>query len=177
MLRERIASYESARETDDVQAEPVRKSGPAPTVTAAADSKPQRMLSDEERSAMRGELSAHRGQEVWFETQANDPEADAFRRELMAVFREAGWAVADSSEAGYAIKAGIYLFMANDEPAAQVSVALRGLEAAGLDVVAGAGYREYYEKKKETDPNFRGHKFAPGQEFVIVIGPNPESTI
>ncbi len=126
---------------------------------------------------MRAELSAHQGQEAWFETQANDPEADAFQRELKAVFREAGWEVVDSSEAGYAIKAGIYLFMADDEPAAQVSVVLRGLEAAGLDVVAGAGYREYYQKKKQTDPNFRGHEFAPGQEFVIVIGPNPESAI
>ena len=48
MLREQIASYESTRESDDVQPEPLRKSGPAPPVTAAAYSKPQRMLSDEE---------------------------------------------------------------------------------------------------------------------------------
>ena len=67
------------------------------------------------------------------------------------------------------------MFMAHDEPAAHVSTALNGLRAAGLDPYAGKGYRAWYEQQKEADPSFLGHELAPEQDFVIVVGPNPDS--
>jgi hypothetical protein len=73
------------------------------------------------------------------------------------------------------MKAGLFMYMADEEPAAHVSAALNGLRAAGLEPFAGRGYRAYYEKKKAEDPNFRGNELAPEQDFVIVVGPNPDS--
>ncbi len=176
MLREQIARYERAAVADAgraalVTAEPK----PPPRGSAPSDSKPQRMLSDEQRDAMRSKLSAEPGKKVWFVRQPNDPEADSFQRELEAVFQESGWEVAGSSQASYWIKAGLYLYIADDEPAAHVSTALNGLRAAGLELSAGSGYRAFYETKKREDPGFRGFELAPEQDFVIVVGPNPDS--
>lgn len=176
MLREQIARYESGALANEARALPAGEpKSSAATIAAPADPRLQRILSDEQRTAMRYELRAEQGKKVWFEMQARDPEAATFQREIEAVFRESGWEVAGISEAGFRIKPGIYLFMADDEPAAHVSTALRGLKAAGLQVSAGTGYRAYYERKNEADPNFRGHELALGQEFVIVVGPNADS--
>ncbi len=65
--------------------------------------------------------------------------------------------------------------MADDEPAAHVATALTGLQATGLELSAGRGYRAFYETKKLEDPSFRGFELAPEQDFVIVVGPNPNS--
>jgi len=172
LLREQIARYESGALANAARAVPAEEpKSPAATRDTPADSGPQRILSDEQRSAMRDALSAEPGRKVWFETQARDPEAAAFQRELEAVFRESGWEVAGSSEAGYRIKPGIYVFMADEEPTAHVKAAWRALEAAELQVFAGTGYRAFYEDKKAKDSSFRGHELAPEQEFVIVVGP------
>jgi hypothetical protein len=176
MLREQIAGYERlavAEESGTALAEAGPK--PAPRDSKPSDLKPQRMLSDEQRDTMRSKLSAEPGKKVWFVRQSNDPEAESFQRELEAVFQESGWEIAGNSEASFRIKAGLHLFMADDEPAAHVSTALAGLRAAGLQPFAGRGYRAYYERKKQADPKFRGHELAPEQDFVIVIGPNPDS--
>jgi hypothetical protein len=133
------------------------------------------MLSEEQRDAMRSKLSAEPGNKVWFVRQPNDPEAESFQRELEAVFQESGWEIAGSSETSFRMKAGLFMYMADEEPPAHVSTALNGLRAAGLDPFAGTGYRAYYEKKKAEDPNFRGNELAPEQDFVIAIGPNPDS--
>jgi hypothetical protein len=171
MLLEQIAGYERAgvREED---AAALATAEPAPR----GDLKAQRMLSDEQRDAMRSTLSAEPGKKVWFVRQPNDPEAESFQRELEAVFQESGWEIAGSSEAGYRIKAGLFLYIADSEPADHISAALNGLRAAGLDPFAGNGYRAFYERKKKEDPNFRGNELAPEQDFVIVIGPNPDAS-
>jgi hypothetical protein len=176
VLREQIAGYERiavAEERGDALA--AGKPKPAPRNRAAGDLKPQRMLSDEQRDAMRSKLSAEPGKKVWFVRQSNDPEAESFQRELEAVFQESGWEIAGSSEASYRIKAGLHMYMADDEPAAHVATALNGLQAAGLDPFAGTDYRAYYETRKLEDPNYRGFELAPEQDFVIVVGPNPDS--
>jgi hypothetical protein len=133
------------------------------------------MLSEEQRDAMRAKLSAEPGKKVWFVRQPNDPETDAFQSELESVFLESGWEIAGSSEVSYRIKAGLYLYVADDEPAAHVATALNGLQATGLELSAGTGYRSFYETKKQEDPSFRGFELAPDQDFVIVVGPNPDS--
>jgi len=177
MLREQIAGYEHAAlaaERRAALAEAGSKS--APRGSATGNLKPQRMLSDEQRVAIGSQLSTTPGKKVWFVREPNDLEAEAFQRELEAVFLESGWEIADSSEAGYRIKAGLFLYIADSEPADHISAALNGLRAAGLDPFAGNGYRAFYERKKQEDPNFRGSELAPEQDFVIVIGPNPDAS-
>jgi hypothetical protein len=137
---------------------------------------PQRTLSDDQRNAMRSTLSATPGKKVWFVRQPNDPEADSFLRELEAVFQESGWEIAGSSEASRRIKAGLFMYMADEEPADHVATALNGLRSAGLEPFAGTAYRAYYEARKREDPSFRGQEMAPEQDFVIVVGPNPNSS-
>jgi hypothetical protein len=171
MLLERISENERAGVAEESGAAPA-----AEEVAPRGDLKPQRMLSQEQRDAMRSKLSAEPGQKVWFVRQPNDLEVEAFQRELEAVFQESGWEIAGNSEVSFQIKAGLYLYMADDKPAAHVATALNGLRAAGLEPFAGTGYRAYYETKKQEDPSFRGFEFAPEQDFVIVIGPNPDST-
>lgn len=176
MLREQIAGYERAALAQERGAErATAESRPASRGSASSDSRPQRMLSDEQREAMRSTLSAEPGRRVWFVRQPNDPEAESFQRELEAVFQESGWEIAGSSEASYRIKAGLFMYMADAEPADHVWTALNGLRATGLEPFAGTGYRAYYEKKKAEDPSFRGNELAPEQDFVIVVGPNPDS--
>ena len=177
MLREQIAGYERAAVAAERRAAlTAAGSKSAPRGSAPGDLKPQRMLSDEQREAMRSQLSIAPGKKVWFVREPNDPEAEAFQRELEAVFQESGWEIADSSEAGYRIKAGLYLYIADAEPADHISAALNGLRAAGLEPFAGNGYRAYYERKKQEDPNFRSAELAPEQDFVIVVGPSPDSS-
>jgi hypothetical protein len=176
MLREQIAGYERATVAEGRGAAPATaESKPAPRSGAPSDLKPQRMLSDEQRNAMRSKLSAVPGKKVWFVRQPNDPETDAFQSELESVFQESGWEIAGSSEASYRIKAGLYVYMADDEPAAHVATVLTGLQATGLELSAGKGYRAYYDTRKKEDPSFRGFELAPEQDFVIVVGPNPDS--
>ena len=80
MLREQIASHEeSGSVASAVQAGTATKPKSVPAVTAIADSRPQRTLSDQERSAMRAELSSQQGQKVWFETQSFAFGCDASR--------------------------------------------------------------------------------------------------
>jgi hypothetical protein len=170
MLREQLARYQRAGVAEE--------SGDSPATAEPAprgDLKPQRMLSEEQRDAMRAKLSAEPGKKVWFVRQANDPEVEAFQRELEAVFQESGWEIASSTEGSFRIKAGLYMYMADDEPEAHVLAALSGLRATGLEPFAGTGYRAYYERKKQEDSSFRGNELAPDQDFVIVIGPNPDS--
>jgi hypothetical protein len=176
MLRERLAEYERTAAAEEDGAVPASaEPNPVPRGSAPSDLEPRRMLDNEQRDAMRSKLSTEPGKKVWFVTQPNDPEADAFQRELEAVFLESGWEVAGNSEASYRIKAGLYMYMADAEPAAHVAAALNGLQAAGLEPFAGTGYRAYYEKKKQEDPNFQGNELAPEQDFVIIVGPNPDS--
>jgi hypothetical protein len=176
ILREQIAGYQRAAVAEESGSAPATAiPKPAPRDSAPRELEPQRMLSDEQRETMRSQLSAEPGKRVWFVRQPNDPEVDAFQSELEAVFLESGWAIAGNSEAGYRIKAGLYLYMADDEPAAHVTAALTGLQATGLELSAGRGYRAFYETKKLEDPSFRGFELALEQDFVIVVGPNPDS--
>ena len=170
MLREQLARYQRAGVAGEGGVSPTTAE-PAPR----GDLKPQRMLSQQQRDAMAAKLSAEPGKKVWFVRQPNDPEVEAFQRELEAVFQESGWEIAGNSEADYRIKAGLYMYMADEQPAAHVLAALSALRATGLEPFAGTGYRAFYEKMKEENPSFRGNELAPDQDFVIVIGPNPDS--
>jgi len=175
-LREEIARYESGGLNGGAPGAPPRPAEPAPAVERRTSPLVQRMLSQEQRDTLSSALSTGPGNKVWFVTQPNDPEASWFQQELEYVFLESGWEIAGSSERRNPIKPGLYMFIGDEEPAAHVSAALRGLQNAGLEPVTGAGYRAYFEKRKAEDPSFVGYELTAGQDFVIVVGPNADST-
>jgi hypothetical protein len=151
------------------------------TGTAAADPSPgtsaagagPRSLTSEAHNDLIAALSIASGKQVWFVTQANDPEADSFQLEIEDAFLQSGWKIAASSESARPLRAGIRVFAADVELPDHVSVAVNGLRGIGLEVFAGNGYRAYYDKQKEKNPDFSGVELAPDQDFVIVVGPNP----
>jgi hypothetical protein len=176
LLREQIARHESSGLGEGGRTTSPTQAAPAPGAEQGSAPQAQRMLSQEQRDALVSELSTSPGNKVWFVTQPNDPEASWFQQEIEYVFLESGWEIAGSAERKNPIKPGLYMFIGDEEPAAHVSTALRGLRNAGLELVTGAGYRAYYEKRKAEDPSFVGYDLSAGQDFVIVVGPNPDST-
>ena len=151
------------------------------TGAAAADPSPgapaagtdPRMLTNETRDNLITALSEASGKQVWFVTQANDQEADSFQFEIEDAFLQAGWVIASSTNFAKPLRAGLRVYVADAELPDHVSVAVNGLRGIGLDVFAGNGYRAFYDKQKEKNPDFSGVELAPDQDFVIVVGPNP----
>ncbi len=136
-----------------------------------------RTLTAEQRKAMLdalggGGVSTERP--VWFATVANNPEAVAFERVLESVFEEAGWQVRANTVAKPSIKPGIFFFMADEDPPPHVLAALDAFNTAGIAVTAGRGYRAFYAEKKRANPDWTGFELKPDQDFIIVIGRQPE---
>jgi len=146
---------------------------PVPIPVAPAANTVPRMLSVEAHAALITALSEASGNQVWFVTQPNDPEADSFQLEIEDAFLQAGWVIAASSKSTRPLRAGLMIFVADVELPDHVSIAVSGLRGTGFEVFTGSGYRAFYDKKKEKNPNFSGVELAPDQDFVIVVGPNP----
>jgi hypothetical protein len=149
---------------------PASQPNPARPPGAAATA---RTLSDEQRDAMierlggRGTTQAH---PVWFATVPNNPEAAAFQRALQKVFEEAGWQVRGNVPVRFPMKPGVYVFAAEEEPPEYVSQAHEALEAGGITVNAGRGYRDFYKQKKEENPSWVGLEMLDDQTYVIAVG-------
>jgi hypothetical protein len=140
----------------------------APGAMAAA-----RTITAEQREAMierlggRGTTQAH---PVWFATVPNNPEAAALQRTLQGIFEEAGWQVRGNAPVRFQMKPGIYVFAADEEPPEYVAQAHEALEAGGITVNAGRGYRDFYNQKKEENPTWVGIELAADQTYVIAVG-------
>ena len=73
----------------------------------------------------------------------------------------------------FRLKPGIFVFMADPDPPRYAIEARAALEAAGLSLSGGSGYRDYYQQMKRANPGWNGIEMAPEQTFVVVIGPRP----
>ena len=136
-----------------------------------------RTLSPEQRRGMLATLqSVESGSErlVWFATTPNNPEAAAFQHALQQVFEEAGWQVRANVPVTFAIKPGVFFFMADENPPPYVLRAREAFDAAAITVTGGSGYRAFYNQKKEENPAWQGFEMAPEQTYVVVIGRQPE---
>jgi hypothetical protein len=155
-------------ETTSAAAPAVARSEPA--VTAG------RTLTAEQRKAMLEKLDSRGGatHTVWFATTPNNPEAAAFQKQIQSVFEEAGWKVGGNAPVPFSLKAGVFFFMAEEEPPEYVQGIAEALEAAGIQSTAGRGYRQFYQDKKKENPNFHGFELKPDQDFILVIGRKPE---
>ena len=131
-------------------------------------------LTHEQRSAILDNLAATpTGSPIWFSTYTQDPNAVALQREIEDVFLQAGWQVRGNQPVRFRLKAGIFVFMADRDPPRYAIEARAALEAAGLSLSGGSGYRDYYQQMKRTNPGWNGIEMAPEQSFVVVIGPQP----
>lgn len=154
---------------------PDREAPPGTDAPKAAAPRSGRQLSDAERAAMLAALGGEQGgrRTVWFAVTPGDAEAVAFKNAFEAVFKQAGWATETQPVTGMALKPGLSILMAAEEPPAYVSAAQQALQATSFEFKAGIGYGAYYAERKQTDPKWPGIPLAAGQDFVVVIGPQP----
>lgn len=153
-----------------------------PQVPAVGGRRPDsaRVLTPEQRATLiqaLGGPNSSLANPVWFATVPNDPEAQAFQKQLQSAFEEAGWMVKGNAPVRFRMKPGVYVFAADEDPPAYVGTAQEALEKAGIEITqSGRGYREFYRQKKAENPNWVGFEFGEDQTYVIVIGRMPEPT-
>lgn len=179
-------------ETSHVAAAPAVTAAASPTAAVKAAAQPApavppRTLDAAQRQALIEKLggpNSSLANPVWFATVPNNPEAAAFQKDLQSAFEEAGWSVKGNAAVRFPMKAGVFVFAADEDPPNYVATAQEGLEAGGVTVVSsGRGYREFYNAKKQENSSWVGLEMAPDQSYVIVIGrrppadqPTPEAT-
>jgi len=137
--------------------------------------KPQpKPLSEQQLAALVGALSTQpRGTPVWFAVYEQDEGASGLGRALQEGFAKAGWAVRSVDPIPFAVKGGVFLFAADEEPAAYVRSVYEALQAAGIQPNLASGYRSYSAEMKRTKPGWRGFDLRADQTYLIVIGPTP----
>jgi len=143
------------------------------TVAPRAAAQPGRELTDAERAAMLRALAAEQGavRKVWFAVTPGDAEPNALKDAFASVFKQAGWETVTQPVTGMALKPGLSILIAEEEPPSYVNVAQQALQATSFQFKTGTGYRAYFEERKQADPKWPGIPLAPGQDFVVVVGP------
>ncbi|MBI3781942.1 MAG: hypothetical protein HY270_00925 [Deltaproteobacteria bacterium] len=151
---------------------------PARQGVATGESVVPRTISESARHAMVAKLSgdgSNAGSPVWFATIPNNPEVAALQKTLQSIFEEAGWQVKGTQAVGFPMKAGIYLFSADENPPSYIDTLQEAFDAAGMPITsAGRGYRDFYKQKKAENPNWIGFELAEDQGYVLAIGRKPE---
>lgn len=109
------------------------------------------------------------GSPVWIVARADDDTARARADALGRIFTRAGWMVRALTQTRVAVKPGIFVFAADEQPPAYVYTASRALEQAGLGSKLATGYRAFYDEMSRTRPGFVGFELAPDQAWVIVV--------
>ncbi len=178
-LRNEVAQSPAAVPAPVAQkpAEPAAQAPAQPAAAAPAAALSSRTIDPEKRAAMikaLGGPNSSLANPVWFMTIPNNSEAAAFQKQLQGIFEEAGWIVKANTPVRFPMRAGIYIFAADEDPPNYVDTAQQALEAGGISIVSsGRGYREFYNERKRDNPNWVGFDMTPDQTYVIVIGRKP----
>ena len=151
---------------------PSRVSGAA-TDTPPATSSPGAIDEATASAVVRGLSAAGPGHPVWFSTFNRDADTDAFYRALRELFVRAGWVVQREDSVSFPVKAGLFLFAADERPPGYVTAIDRALTGAGMKVAFNTSYRSYYDEMKRTRPGWNGFAMSPEQTFTLVVGPQP----
>jgi hypothetical protein len=140
----------------------------------AADARPTRTLTAEQRAAMLDVLKGESGpvKKVWLLVQQSKAEHLAYESQLEEVFRAAGWDVTAMDAGSMVIKPGIFLLVGDDEWPPYAETAYNAFQRAGIEVKAARGYRAYYEQQTKENPTWRGPKLSDDQTYVVAIGPS-----
>lgn len=152
----------------------VASAEPPPTAKAVVS---PRAPADAQREAMLQILADPSVSErrVWFAVGPGDAEALALEKALRSVFEQAGWTVSTRTITGMVLKPGVSMLAAEEESPEWVGVVQQALDASGLTVKYGSGYRPYYQEMKQKNPAWVGVPIEADQHFVVVLGPAPKS--
>lgn len=154
-------------------------SGGAPPAAAPAAATPAPgsahwQLAGEARARFIGALGGQPpGTAAWITFDGRDPAARALAQQLGAAFGAAGWSVRAISESPFPLRAGLFVFAADDTPSPAAAAATAALEAAQLHASVASGYRDYAADRRRADPSWAGFALAPDQEFLIAVGRPP----
>jgi tetratricopeptide (TPR) repeat protein len=112
------------------------------------------------------------GAPLWLAVFDRDAASAALGAALRDAFAEAGWTVRAVRSVPFGMKAGTYLFVADEAPPPYVRTAHDALVAAGFAPTIGTGYRSYYEEMVRTKPGFQGFALDADQTYLLVVGPS-----
>jgi tetratricopeptide (TPR) repeat protein len=126
-------------------------------------------------AVVRGLSGVGPGHPVWFSTSDRTDDGDEFYRVLRELFVRAGWVVRRVDRVPFPLKAGLFLFAADDRPPEYVTAIQSALMNAGMNIALHTGYRGYYQEMKRTNPAWNGFAMSPDQTFTIVVGRRPNT--
>ena len=140
---------------------------PAAAVTST------RAPDDAEKAAMLEVLTAEteENKRAWFLYSAGQDESGALAKSLAQTFESAGWKTSVRELRGMALKPGVSILAAEEEPPSWVGTVNEALGKGGLDPKFGTGYRAFYEEKKKENPAWPGIALGADEVFVVAIGP------
>lgn len=175
MLRERPADAEALALGEQIRAAlpegaiPALRTDIGDTAPGAGGAAAGGHLSAEARAAFIARLAGQAPAAAWIAYDARDPAAQRLAAALSTAFKEARWSVRSLAPVTFAIRAGLFVFVAED-PSDTTRAVSEALDVAGLNHTLGTRYREYSAGRRRSDPRWQGVEFAPEQEFVIVVG-------
>lgn len=146
---------------------------PPPPAAAAKVVTSTRSPDDSEKAAMIEVLQAEteENRRAWFLYSAGQDESAALAKSLAQVFESAGWKTTTRELRGMALKPGVSILAAEEEPPEWVGTVNEALGKGGLDPKFGTGYRAFYEEKKKENPAWPGIALGADEVFVVAIGP------
>ena len=132
-----------------------------------------RFAADERAAVVAALAGQPPGTNAWLVYDGRDSAARALAEQLRDAFLAAGWSVRGLTAAPFALRAGLFVFAADETPSPAAAAATAALEAAHLPASVASGYRGYVAERRRADPNWAGFDLAPEQEFVIAVGRPP----
>jgi hypothetical protein len=93
------------------------------------------------------------GSSTWITYDGRDAAAQAVARDLAAAFESAHWRVRSLSAARIALKPGLML-MAAAEPTQACQAVADAIQATGLPLTIGSGYREFAAERVRANPSY-----------------------
>ncbi|MFM7142689.1 MAG: hypothetical protein ACKO2K_12340 [Alphaproteobacteria bacterium] len=147
---------------------PAPPAAPARAVTTSA-----RTPDEQQKAAMLEVLQAEsqNDRQAWFLYSAGQDESAALAKSLAQIFESAGWKTKVRELRGMALKPGVSILAAEEEPPEWVGTVNEALGKGGLDPKYGTGYRAFYEEKKKENPAWPGIALGADELFVVAIGP------
>jgi tetratricopeptide (TPR) repeat protein len=176
-LRQKLAAaYQRAGRVRDAErlAGPADVSG-AKTDTPSLTGSPGPIDEATASTLVRGLSAVGPGHPVWFSVVDRNDDTEEFYRALRGLFVRAGWVVRREDRVPFPLKAGLFLFAADERPPTYVDAIHTALMNAGMKIAFNTGYRSYYEEMKRTKPTWNGFAMSPEQTFTIVVGPQPST--
>jgi hypothetical protein len=156
--------------TDTAMVAPPAAATPEPAGTRDIDS----VETDAMLQVLRADTSADK--HVWLIVSPGSPDTVTLGKTLETIFREGGWQPATRQLTGMTLKPGpVKILVAEELEPPAVDTVRRALEAGGLTIETGTGYRAFYDERKRDNPNWAGIPMEPDQAFLVVIAPPPKA--